>query len=1092
MGDKLYDPRIKLPAPIQPVQPADPSQPTGLLNSALGVGGSALHAGASILDFVPRVLYGTANAGINAASSSPIEFGNMNPFDNTGGIQASDFLEKRGMFWKNDPNKWEFRDVLAPALDILGDPLTYPSLGVLPAIRGAARVGARTLGALGGRAAVNAIGRTRVGAGIAEGADFLRRNTRAAFDKSVLGTTHRAVQQSVPNYVRAIDRDKPEIARQVARMAFNQQRLGLSDDAMREAVEDVGSRYIDAGEIRTSLADSIARDRRLGTGSQNVHADIHSGGETGYFPRQQSEELVRDMGNYGTRSDPFLQGRGVFDESRDINFMGFHRGTRGVNELFRDADLHRIMDSTTYATPVAQQQALLNTIQTKYGTTIDDLFPMSAGSASYANYLARPRAAGAVAAAPTSYAQPSRHAALAQYLMDNRNVRTLRKGMFTNTPLADLSRYSASKSAQHAASPVVSDVLSRTIANLPTADSRDINLEAFLTKQNYNVNTALDSISRQTGQTVDELRTRFVPELVAEELSKITPGFTAPRYADNLMKKMVRKLGRLDKAYTLAAPASRVRDAVGGVVQNILNNQFTPRSTGDAEKLIRGMNAVGDYRNVPAIREWFTRTGLPYTKEHEAEALRQLSGAYLPQETRYLERGVNAPPVQTMAELTKNLPGQTKRSFMNQWVTNPAKTFAGYGEKTPSGVVPSWFNPLGVQNTTDTMGKRIAETTMAPLAAAEIVGGNTDLVNRLGPVLNRIRRGEDLGTAVDFVNSSQVDYSKLTDVEKMLRDYGMPFYAFNKGMLKHTAGQLMNPASHTSKLLRIQNSGDERDQSIPGYLGETTAIPLWNTPEGAAQLLTGFNLMHEPAIQGIGNAVNIAGSALKSGADLSGSIYNYLAGNDVAAKNKYSDYEKALNNFKGSAQNAAYDTASMLSTPLKAPLEMMTGQSFLRQGQKFEDLPSPTGTFLKNLSNQTSSLRGLEVPDEKFPTPVDYPYRSVVDPLLGMSMAPGRHLNIATQLMDSKQSLGERALRAITGVQKVEIDQRRRLGTLKKRVLEEMQNINEVRDFTRPYIPKDTQTKMNPRTLIEFQRLSEQLNQLNKQIKAMPDKSPSK
>ena len=61
-------------------------------------------------------------------------------------------------------------------------------------------------------------------------------------------------------------------------------------------------------------------------------------------------------------------------------------------------------------------------------------------------------------------------------------------------------------------------------------------------------------------------------------------------------------------------------------------------------------------------------------------------------------------------------------------------------EPTPSGVVPSWRNVFDVQNTTDTMGKRIAETTMAPLAAAEIFGGNTDLVNRLGPVLNRIKR----------------------------------------------------------------------------------------------------------------------------------------------------------------------------------------------------------------------------------------------------------------------------------------------------------------------------------------------------------------
>ena len=58
--------------------------------------------------------------------------------------------------------------------------------------------------------------------------------------------------------------------------------------------------------------------------------------------------------------------------------------------------------------------------------------------------------------------------------------------------------------------------------------------------------------------------------------------------------------------------------------------------------------------------------------------------------------------------------------------------------------------------------------------------------------------------------------------------------------------------------------------------------------------------------------------------------------------------------------------------------------------------------------------------------------------------------------------------------------------------MEEMQNINEVRDYNIPYIPKDTQEKMNPRTLREFTKLKEQLKSLNKQLKAMPDKAQSK
>lgn len=88
---------------------------------------TGLHTVGSALSFPSRVVWGTANA----LAGGPGGFGNLNPFDSTGGIELSQFLANQGLMAQNDPTKWEWGDVGRFGVDVLGDPTSYLGFGAL-------------------------------------------------------------------------------------------------------------------------------------------------------------------------------------------------------------------------------------------------------------------------------------------------------------------------------------------------------------------------------------------------------------------------------------------------------------------------------------------------------------------------------------------------------------------------------------------------------------------------------------------------------------------------------------------------------------------------------------------------------------------------------------------------------------------------------------------------------------------------------------------------------------------------------------------------------------------------------------------------
>ena len=1064
-----------------------PQRPTTILGTLANTGANAVHAASSVLDVVPRVLYGSLNAASDYANKRPVNFGNFNPIDNTNGIQASDFLTNRGLLTANDPNKWELRDALAFGLDIAGDPQTWiPGANIFSIGKHVAK----GVGKLGGKAIAKTLGPKP-----AQALDFVKRNLSAQFDRTMAGKTAAEIQKHIPNFVRGVDEFEPQLETLTNRLAYNQG--SLTDDQLRSVLETPGSSYIDAPEVSELLADNLVADRIHATGSRtkkntqrSLH-DVHKNGETAYFPRELTKSVLDAKGR--VKQPDFLKGRSSHDQARDPLWMGWDNGSTAINNFWRDPEVHRVLD-LPILNEKQHKKELLNLITTKYGGIIDDLYPNTAGSKSYDNLVASAALAGKKAPKPNR--SQSRYKNLSEYLYDNRNMRELREGMFTNNPIADLKSALLSKRKQHLASPVVFNVLTdvlraNPIAAMTTPGGETV--EAFLQKSKYAQTDGLNILAKNLGVSADVIKTMSIPDDIAKQLHQITPGYKAPPADVALKQNIFQRILRLDKAATLAFPASRFTDAAGGLMQNILNKQFDITDNLDADKLLRGQNLSQDFGNIPAVKDWLQKTGRPDTKENQAEALRQLVGSYFPTEMSYIG-GENAPPVQTLQELTKNVPSRIPRTALEHYVSEPVSTFFGKGAPNSSGMVPDWtpssfFN--GIRGNKDwNTGKLIADTKSAPIAASEMIGGRSDLHNRTSAFLTRIKRGEDLGSAANAVNSSQVDYSKLTPTEKVLRDNLIPFYGFQQGILKHTAKQFADPLSYTSLLSRMNNREPD-NPDIPDRFKDELSIPLENSKSGAIRKLTNLRLMHESPLQDIGNTLGFGANLAAAAGNTAAGLYNSARGNADAADSYNYNAQNNVSSASANLQKFGYDRISSLNSIYESLLKNTYRKSAFKDGESIDDERSLTGDLLRNLDNRLAPITGRPQSLEGYQAPVNYgALQQVIDPILSSSMGASRLIKTLTQLTENaspentdKEDLLLKALRLGTGYRRSEFTKQQQLKARRKKILGEINRIPEVSTLEKPFVKKEEIPKMNPLQRQKWNLLHKLLNETTKSLK---------
>ena len=148
-------------------------------------------------------------------------------------------------------------------------------------------------------------------------------------------------------------------------------------------------------------------------------------------------------------------------------------------------------------------------------------------------------------------------------------------------------------------------------------------------------------------------------------------------------------------------------------------------------------------------------------------------------------------------------------------------------------------------------GRRIADTRMPAARYGEHLSGKVETINRLVPFLRLLEEGYSPMAAAERVGLEQVSYLSrhYTPLEKFLASWPIPFYKFNRGMVRFLADELgKHPAGPYAQLLRSYRLAQEDNPFVPDYLRDTLGFPVGRTADGGQLYLTGIGLMPEQVL----------------------------------------------------------------------------------------------------------------------------------------------------------------------------------------------------------------------------------------------------
>ena len=1021
-------------------------------NIARGTG-SAVHTIASLSSFPSRVMYGS----LNKLAGGPGGFGNMNPVDAEGGIEGSQFLANNGFgFFKNDPNNWELRDPVSGIVDIAMDPMTYTPAGLFT--RGA-------------KALASATGVTKVAKKIASSKPA--RLLTAASDYSVQGTVHRVLQPLARQFTANTERRAKEIQTEVLRMASRANKAGVSNSDLRRAAEGVAT----TSPLPTEIADDLLSARTVL--DAQLAATQNRGGRMQpmqdpsgalYYPRKVARNSAEEtVGKSVLAPTDKASGRNPL-------FMGFSDASEGVNDLFKDANIHALIDSKSPTSVIADE------ILRSYGHKIDP---------TYTKYTAKfPRkvdpTTGVVTGGQTSQ---NHYLDLAEYLK-KRGLENREQGLYPNSVFSDYRQKLLKESKIEETHNLYKAAVHKLGQPIGAVNSKagSVGLKSQLMKAGF-IEKEIRKM-KPHGIPYSQWSQWVMPRDAALELEKFAPRFVSPDYASEA-GGMIKSGMRWAKALTLSFPQSRGRDAIGGLVQNFLMKQAGPTGYADADRIMRGGLVKGDYSKSDFVIDHLRRNNESATPENVTEALRQAIAVHLPKNRQASREFDVSDPGENLKDVLADLPGSEKKDFMDYWLKHPVKTWFGKDAPKeapisgPLGMKSLW---RGIQGTRNLKGGTVARTSYGPVLASEKVSSQTDMLNRAAGLLTRISRGEKMDEAARLVGRSQVDYGDLTAAEKVVRDYAVPFYSFNSRMLKHTLPQLLDPKSRTSRLIRGQDKLAGGDPSTPPYIESGASIPFGTLPDGTKNYITGFGMMHEPS-------TNTLGSLAGVGANMIGSAGNYLSSgySGLTGDNKRSVLREraAASNILSASDHAAelgYATLAAGNPMFSGPLQHLTGQSFFQRGEPISGLDSTTGRIARNI-RQMTGLDAIPKDDTTFVDPVEYPYRGFADASLNAIMPASRLAQTGRFLTDTRGSiydqLPKKALNLLTGVRVAGVNNKKQLSTLRDRLKNAMNKIKNVRTHDTLYVPKEDLAKMrieDPESYKMFVDLRKQIANITKKL----------
>jgi hypothetical protein len=337
------------------------------------------------------------------------------------------------------------------------------------------------------------------------------------------------------------------------------------------------------------------------------------------------------------------------------------------------------------------------------------------------------------------------------------------------------------------------------------------------------------------------------------------------------------------------------------------------------------------------------------------------------------------------ADLAGSLPDATLRESL------PAKQFAGMAPL--SGYMPNGlasFNPLAVRGgptaETGLLSKILPASNDSSkfflAKGGEQLNAFAEATGRVATFLRKLEEGYAPEQAALLTKGAHVDYSQLAPFEREVLKRIAPFYSYTR----HAAPwNLREIASKPGGLVAQSIRATTQDEQ--GYVPEQAVggIPIGNEVNGVQRYL---NL------------------------DLPVNVLDDLAGGG--------------NGLLGTLQQTGYRQLSMLHPALKAPLELITGQSFFQRGRPLTDLYSRTGTgTLGDTALMNSPL--------------------------------SRYITTASMLGDPRKGIGTKALNLLSGVRlsDVNIEQSRERAAAKAAM--DLLREGGAKTFERMYFPEDYQ-----------------------------------
>lgn len=148
-------------------------------------------------------------------------------------------------------------------------------------------------------------------------------------------------------------------------------------------------------------------------------------------------------------------------------------------------------------------------------------------------------------------------------------------------------------------------------------------------------------------------------------------------------------------------------------------------------------------------------------------------------------------------------------------------------------------------------------TDFAPVRGTRAASTNIEAVLRGGHAFDVLSRGGTADLAQDVVTKWHFNYMDISDLDKNIKRYGIPFWTFfsrNLALQAHVWSHMPQKLNRTYfNVKRNVEYGNERDQTRPQWFDESGAIQL-----GDAGDTTGFLIPDLPSIRAVGDVGRLA------------------------------------------------------------------------------------------------------------------------------------------------------------------------------------------------------------------------------------------